>query len=165
MLNHECCDRYTPTASSFLILWRDLERGAGVVEDKTVLRSRRACGDLEYSSLRDSIRADAYAGRRKQKCRSHSLLTCCLTCLIFKNWLKLPTIWWLFLNRTDYPATFAEPWVVNRITRLTITGSSNFSAAIVVEMLGCQEKSVEKVSFLPITSCTYVNKPRSKNNT
>jgi len=45
----------------------------------------------------------------------------------------------------DYPATFAEPWVANCITHLTITGSSNFSAAIVVEVQGCQEKSVEKV--------------------
>jgi len=63
VLNRECCDRYTPTASSLLILWWDLERGAGVEEDKTALRSRRACGDLEYSSLRDSMRADAYAGR------------------------------------------------------------------------------------------------------
>ncbi len=45
------------------------------MEDKTVLRSRGACGDLQYSSLRDSMRADAYAGRSKHKFRSHSLLT------------------------------------------------------------------------------------------
>ncbi|RXN16386.1 hypothetical protein ROHU_008394 [Labeo rohita] len=48
-------------------------------------------------------------------------------------------------SRTYYPTTFAEPWVANRITHLTITGSSNVSAAIVVEVQGCQEKSVEKV--------------------
>ncbi len=36
------------------------------MEDKTVLRSRRACGDLEYCTFRDSMRADAYAESRKQ---------------------------------------------------------------------------------------------------
>ncbi len=45
------------------------------MEDKTVLRSRRACGDLEYCTFRDSMRADAYAESRKQKLRSYSLLT------------------------------------------------------------------------------------------
>ncbi len=39
------------------------------MEDKTVLGSHRACGDLEYCTFRDSMRADAYAERRKQKFR------------------------------------------------------------------------------------------------
>ena len=64
VLNRECCARYTPTALSLLIFCMDLERGAGAEEDRTVLCSRRACGDLVYSTLRDSMRADAYAGGR-----------------------------------------------------------------------------------------------------
>ena len=38
-----------------------------------MLYSRRACGNLEYSTLRDSMRADAYAGGRIKNFRSHSL--------------------------------------------------------------------------------------------
>ncbi len=51
-----------------------------------MLRSRRACGDLDYCTFRDSMRADAYTERRKQKFRSYSLLTYGLTDLIiFRN--------------------------------------------------------------------------------
>ena len=32
---------------------------------ESVLHSRGACGDLQYSSLRDSMRPGAYAGRSK----------------------------------------------------------------------------------------------------
>ncbi len=56
------------------------------MKDKTVLRSHGACGNLEYCTFRDSMRADAYAERRKQKFRSYSLLTHGLTDLmIFRN--------------------------------------------------------------------------------
>ncbi len=44
---------------SLVIFWQDPERGSGAVEDKTALLSRRVCGDLGETFVRDSMRADA----------------------------------------------------------------------------------------------------------
>lgn len=88
-------------------------------------------------------------GKKKQNFRSHSLpllLTYGLAhIIIFRNWLELLTVGWLFLDRTDYPAAFAKPWVANCIAHVTITGSSNLSAAIAMKVQSCQEKSAVKV--------------------
>lgn len=46
VLTHECCAVKTPTASSLLIFWMDVERGAAAEEDRTVLHSGRVCDDL-----------------------------------------------------------------------------------------------------------------------
>ncbi len=50
------------------------------------------------------------------------------------------------LDWADFPTTFEEPWEAHCVTHLTINGSSKLSAAIVVEMQGCQERPVEKVA-------------------
>lgn len=42
-----------------------LERGAGAVEDKTALFACRIFCDMEFPSVRDSIRTDACPGKGK----------------------------------------------------------------------------------------------------
>lgn len=60
MLNRECRARWRLTASSLATFWREEVRGGGAAEDKTALLSCRACGDLQYSSTRETIRCVAY---------------------------------------------------------------------------------------------------------
>jgi len=60
VLKRECRARWRLTASSLGTFWRELVRGGGAAEDKTALLSCRACGDLEYSSTRETISFVAY---------------------------------------------------------------------------------------------------------
>lgn len=60
-LKRECRARWRLTASSLATFWREEVRGGGAAEDKTALLSCRACGDLQYSSTRETIRFVVYS--------------------------------------------------------------------------------------------------------